>query len=266
MDLTPEQYQQFIDSQALRGQTADADTKQYIQQMSYGEAEKGLAEVQLDVDKILENIENLLKGNKLINDPKRGRVWIEPVDNSKKILSDWGVQRMMEECRFHINVNTMLSNFKIEEINEIMSNFMKSLNDLFFLKGEVLYRETTFEEAKAIFEKNIEEKKKLRMFVKDFLGHEYTEEQVSKEIEKEMEDRIYNEIEKIKDEQFSLRQKESESILEQIEVQVRATYHRALGGEERGSLRRHTQFSDIRTSSPMPQQKQGGMFSWLSGR
>jgi hypothetical protein len=144
--------------------------------------------------------------------------------------------------------------------------FCQAMNGFVFQKYEVIFREPTFEECQAIFEKKIDEKKKLKMFVKDFLGNDYTEQEITDEIEKELEGKIAIEIDKIKDELISLQLKEYDLLLEEIESQVWATYNRAFGGEERGSLRRHTQFSDIRTSSPMPQQKQGGgIFSWQKG-
>lgn len=266
MELTEEQYGRLIQSQALQAQSSDASTKQMIQQMAYQEQDKGLAEAQLEVDSIIENIENLLKGNKWQFNQKEGKHWIEPTDNNMKILSEWGVQRIMQTVRFHINRNTLLSNFDEKQIARQMLSFCQSMNSLVMLKYEVLFREPTFEECKTIFESNLEEKRKLKMFVKDNLGIDYTEAHITAEIEKEMEGRIENEIEKIREEQISLRIKEYDLLLEEIEAQVYATYNRAYGGEERGSLRRHTQFSDIRTSSPVPQQKQGGgIFSWLTG-
>lgn len=264
MEMSPEQFENLINSQALQAHVSDASAKQYVQQQIQQEQDKGLAEAQLEVDSILENIENLLKGKKREYNAKEGWHWVEPTNTNTKILSDWGVQRIMQTCRFHINRNTLLSNFDDKQIARQMLSFMQSINSLVLLKYEVLFYEPTFEECKAIFDSNLEEKKKLRMFVKDNLGVEYTEDEVTKEIEQEMGIRIENEINKIKEEEIAKKLKEYDLLLEEIESQVYATYNRAYGGEERGSLRRHTQFSDIRTSSPTPQPKQGGgLFSWL---
>jgi hypothetical protein len=266
MELTQEQYEKLIQSQALQAQTSDASTKQMIQQMAYQEQDKGLAEAQLEVETILENIENLLKGKKKTFTQKEGWHWVESTDAGLKILSEQGVQRIMQTVRFHINRNTLLSNFNEEQINRSMLLFCQAMNGLVFQKYEVLFREPTFEECKIIFEKKLEERKKIKMFVRDFMGKDYTEDEISMELEREMEGRIAIEIDKIKDELISLQLKEYDLLLEEIESQVWATYNRAFGGEERGSLRRHTQFSDIRTSSPLPQQKQGGLFGWLTGK
>lgn len=266
MELSQEQYEKLVQSQVLQAQSSDASTKQMIQQMAYQEQDKGLAEAQLEVDSILENIENLLKGRRMEFNQKDGRHWAEATEESMKILSEWGVQRIMQTVRFHINRNTLMSNFDEKQIARQMLNFMQAMNSLVMLKYEVLFREPTFEECETIFNKNLGEKRKIKMFVKDKLGLDYTEAEIDDELQREMEHRISNEIEKIKEEQISLRLKEYDLLLEEIECQVYATYNRAYGGEERGSLRRHTQFSDIRTSSPTPQQKQGGgIFSWLKG-
>lgn len=265
MEPTPEEFDKMYASQALSAQTADASTKQFLQHMAYGEAEKGLAEAQLEVETIIENIENLLKGKKVDYLDDGTRVWVD--GDNFKILSDWGVQRIMQTVRFHINRNTLLSNFDEKQINHLMLNFCQAMNSLVLLKYEVLFHEATFEECKAIFDKNKDERKKIKMFVKDELGLDYNEKDIAQEIEEELEHRIHEEIEKIKEEQLSLRLKEYDLLLEEIEAQVYATYNRAYAGEERGSLRRHTNFSDIRTSSPPSQQKQGGgVFSWLTGK
>jgi len=47
-----------------------------------------------------------------------------------------------------------------------------------------------------------------------------------------------------------------------LEAAVYATYNRAWKGEERGSLRRHSSFSEIFSPNPPSQNKRGGIFNW----
>ena len=52
-------------------------------------------------------------------------------------------------------------------------------------------------------------------------------------------------------------------IIVQLEIIVFATLNRAYRGEERGSLRRHMNVSELIGAKPTPsQQDKGGIFSW----
>jgi len=65
-----------------------------------------------------------------------------------------------------------------------------------------------------------------------------------------------SEIEKIKQEQTKLNLREFEMIFTQLKALVESTHNRAWKGEERGSLRRHFNISEvIGGGSPMPQKK-----------
>lgn len=267
-NLTEEEFNELMAKASITGQLADNSFRQNQMNQVYSQQDSGLAETQLEVDSILDNIENLLKGNRFdwIDETKTIKGWIENKNPQAQILSEWGVQRVMQTVRFHINRNTLLSNFDEKQIDRMMLAFVQAMNSLVLLKYEVLFKESTFEECKDIFDKNKEEKIKIKKFAYDSLGKQYTDDQVKKEVEKELESRIEYEIQKIRNEQLTLRLKEYDLLLEELEQQVFATYNRALRGEERGSLRRHTQFSDIRTTGATPsQQKRGLIAGLLSG-
>lgn len=255
------QRQQEMQTQAM--QNSALNNQQQQQQMFQEEREKGLAEAQLDVEEIIDTIHSLLQGKEYKDDGKGYKEWVEPLDNSMKTLSDWGVHRIMQTIHFHINRNNLLSNFNEEQINRLMLSFTKEMNGLVLLKYEKLFREATFEECKDILDKRLKERAKLKKYAIEIIGKEADEDKINREVVEEVENKIEDEIRSIKQQQLRERLKEYGLLLEEIESQVYATYNRAYRGEERGSLRRHTTFSDIRaTGIPQPQQR-GGMFSWM---
>lgn len=259
--MDQEEYENLARSQAIKGQASENEARDSQVQHLFEQKEKGLAEEQLDVEVIIDNIYNLLKGKefKEVDGVKR---WVEPEKRSKT-LSDWGVHRIMQAVRFHINKNNLLSNYNEDQINRLMLRFTNELNDLVLLKYEKLFQTPSFEECKEILQGRISERAKLRKFVYETLGKDMSEEQIKEEFTKEIETKIEKEIEKIKQKEMKEKLKEYGLILEELEAAVYATYNRAWKGEERGSLRRHSHFSEIFSPSmSQPKQNTGGLFNW----
>ncbi len=259
-EFTQAQYGRTLDVQA-----ADASIKSAQHQILIQDQEKGLAEAQLDVEEIIERIHNLLEGKEFKDLGNGVRGWVESNNNDNKTLSEWGVHRIMQTVRFHINKNTLLSNFSAEQIDRLMLSFMTEMNDLVLLKYEKLFREATFEECKQILEDRLKDRRNLKKFALEILGENPDDEKINKQVMKEMEGLIEKEIQEIKEQQRRERIKEYGLLLEEIESQVFATYNRAWKGEERGSLRRHATFSDVRTTGMAQPQKKGGVFGWIKG-
>ena len=141
---TEEEIARIYGSQVLQqqlGQNAMATQ----QQLMFQEQERGLAEEQLDVEEISDRIHNLLQGKEYKNIGQGVKEWVESNDPKMKILSEWGVQRIMQIVRFHINKNTLLSNFDEIQINRIMYDFTTEINDLFLLKYKQLLQKETQE-------------------------------------------------------------------------------------------------------------------------
>ena len=116
--VTQEEYNNIIGSSQLTQQLSSLNP-QGQERLLMQEAERGLAEEQLDVEEIIDRIYNLLQGREL-KDTGQGKEWVESSTADMKILSDWGIQRVMQIVRFHINKNTLLSNFREEQINRLM--------------------------------------------------------------------------------------------------------------------------------------------------
>lgn len=246
----------------MLGQTAAQAPASTAQNIMIEEQEKGLAEAQLDVEEIIDHIHNLLLGKQLLMDDDGVKRWKEP-DKKDKTLSEWGVHRIMQTVRFHINRNTLLSNFNEEQINRLMLSFVVEMNDLMLLKYEKLFRKLTFEECVEILEQRYEERAKKKVFAAKLLGKELSQEETEQDLLKEIEGRIEFEIERIRRNDRREKIKEYGLLMEELEAQVYATYNRAWKGEERGSLRRHTSFSEIFTpSGASERQRKGGLFGW----
>jgi hypothetical protein len=259
--LTPEEYEQIMNNNVIANQVGMTNMQNQNQALIQ-EQERGLAEEQLDVEGIIERIYNLLHGRELVRKGKKLFEWEECKDNDMKILSEWGIKRIMQVVRFHINKNTLLSNFDEAQINNLMYRFTTEMNDLVLLKYEKLFREMTIEECKSIIKNNLQEKQKIGEFAYEILGQVPDKEKIEQDLLDELEGRIEKEIEKIRKEKLKERIKEYGLLVWEIEQSVYSTLNRAQGGKERETLRRHANFTEIRALQP-EQQKKGGMFEWL---
>lgn len=241
-----------------QGAQAAAAAGYYMQ-----EQEKGLAETQLDVEAIIAEIYHLLKQDKKVM--KEGKIsWDDISNESDRVLTEVGVERIMQLVNFYVNKNTLLSNFDTPQIDRIMLRFCTELNDLILLKYQTLFVVPNFEECKKILQERIKEKAKLREFSSEILGTKINVKNVEEQMFKEIEFKIEKEIEKIKIESRKEKLREYGLMMAQLEVMIYSTLNRAYRGEERGSIRRHTNISEIIGNHPQPQKNNGGMFGWLN--
>lgn len=147
---------------------------------------------------------------------------------------------------WHINKNTLLSNYTEEQIDIIVKEFSISLQDAIFMKSRQFFRQPSDEKCFEVLKERIEKRAKVKQFARGLLGVEVPLEQIKKEILTEYEDRIEYEIESIRKQLIKSREKEFESIILDLEFLVWSTYNRALKGEERGSIRRHQQSLEVK--------------------
>lgn len=253
-----------IQGQIGQGAQASAAAQYYVQ-----EQEKNLAETQLEVESIATRIYHLLRQDVLKpnNDGDDRLVWTSIQDTKQRALTDWGVDRIMQVVHFYINKNILLSNFDVTQIDRIMLRFCTELNDLVLLKYQVLFRQSTFEECKDILKSRLDDKKKLKRYTREILGEVISKEkeiEIEEDIIREMEGKVELEIQRIREEQRKEKLREYGLLMAQMEAMVYATYNRAWKGEERGSIRRHTNISEvIGNHSPSRQDGGGGMFKWI---
>lgn len=265
METEEERMNAMFEQTQLAGQVgqqaqASASAQYYMQ-----EQEKNLAETQLDVETIISTIYHLIKQDISVPNEDGRMEWQPLKDQTQRALTDWGVDRIIQVVRFYVNKNTLLSNFDETQINRLMLRFCLELNDLILLKYEYIFRQPSFDECKAILKGRLEEHKKIKMYALEILGKKIDEEEIKKEILSEIENRVEYEINKIKESERKSKLREYGLLFAQIEMMIFATLNRAWKGEERGSIRRHTNISEVIGNRPMGMKQEGGMFKWMKG-
>jgi hypothetical protein len=249
-----------LHSQTQHGNLIASQNKQLQYQMEEGE--KNLAEAQLDCEETLTKINHLLKQDVLRVNDQGILEWCEITDSKKRVLTDEGVDKIMQVMQTYINKETLLSNFDDKTIARRMLEFSLSFSALIFLKYEIFFRSPSLTECRDILKERIDKKVEEKEMTAQIFHKEFNWEKVEKEILINLEERMDYEIQKIKQEQTKSNLREFEMIFTQLKALVEATHNRAWKGEERGSLRRHFNISEvIGGRNPMPE-KRGGIFRW----
>jgi hypothetical protein len=205
------------------------------------EQTKNLVEYQLDLKEDLNHLFHLLSGHELGIDSLGNESWIEPKDQRMKILSEYGVKQIMNIVRFHINRNTLLSKYNIEEVNDKLRDFAETLISLVFNRQELFFDypspEELFDKCKKIADENNIRYRDDELYEKCL---EWSQEEL--------------------DNKFAHFKMLCLCLIDAVEN----TYHRAVDGLERKSLREHTQISQMANTSmsaELPRVKRGGIFS-----
>jgi len=264
MENPNEPYNDMVDqtgvhTQAQHGNLLANQSKQIQYQME--DVEKNLAEAQLDVEETLTKINHLLKQDVLKTNDQGMLEW-KPIDDAKKrILTDEGVDKVMQVMQSYINKETLLSNFDDKMIARRMLEFSLAFSALIFLKYEIFFRSPSMLECKEILEERIKQKVEVKKMTASIFKKDFDEEQIEKEILEEIEPRMDYEIAKIKSEQTKINLREFEMLFTQLKALVESTHNRAWKGEERGSLRRHFNISEVIGGNTKMSQQKGGMFS-----
>jgi hypothetical protein len=248
-----------VHTQANQQTLVQSQTRQLQYQME--EAEKNLAEAQLDCEETLTRINHLLKQDRLII--QDGVFDWQPIqDKKKRVLTDEGVERIMQVMQSYINKETLLSNFDEDTIARRMLEFSLAFSGLIFQKYEIFFRTPTLEECEELLQFRIDEKVKIKQMSCKFASSVFDEKKIRRDILDEMESRLEVEIKKIKQEQTKLNLREFEMMFTQMKALVEATHNRAWKGEERGSLRRHFNISEVIGGRATMPEKKGGLFGW----
>ena len=185
-----------LHSASQQGTLIANQTKQLQYQMEEGE--KNLAEAQLDCKETLTEINHLLKQDSLRVNESGILDWFPIDDEKKRVLTNEGVDKIMQIIQSYINKETLLSNFDEKTIARRMLEFSLSFNALIFLKYEIFFRSPTLMECKDILKERIKEKISNKEMTADILNKEFDVAAVKKSILDEMEERMEYELNKIK--------------------------------------------------------------------
>jgi len=249
-----------LHTQNQQGNLIANQSRQLQYQME--ETEKNLAEAQLDVEETLTKINHLLKQDVLRVNADGILEWKQIDDLKKRVLTDEGVDKIMQVIQSYINKETLLSNFDDVMIARRMLEFSLSFSALIFLKYEVFFRTPSLKECRDILKDRIDKKVESKEMTAEIFGKPFNAKVEREKILKELEDRLDYEIEKIRQEQTKINLREFEMIFTQLRALIEATHNRAWKGEERGSLRRHFNISEVIGGRPQMNEKKGGMFGW----
>ncbi|MCK5177853.1 MAG: hypothetical protein KAQ92_09075 [Candidatus Aenigmarchaeota archaeon] len=257
------QHQNQVAENLAVGNAVTSQAQQNAQNQYYmQEQETSMTEAQLDCKTTLLNLYHQLRQDAFQVGEEGGSEWCEIRDKKKRRLTDDGLNRIRELMSFYVNKENLLSNFNEDQINSIMLRFRLAFSANILMRYKLYFRQPSFEECKVIFKDRIGEKIKLKMFAGELAGIELEEEKVKKELLSEYEDKLEYEIRKIKEEKTKEMLSEFELLFEQLSQLVYATLNRAWKGEERGSIRRHTNISEVVGIKPPQQTNQGGLFKW----
>lgn len=206
--------------------------------------DRGMISEQLDVSEILNNMYYLLKGWVLVRTPNGMMGWEAPKDNDMVILSDHGVNYILGAVQWYVNKNTLLSNYEDEQILSKMEDFATTITDNVFMDYEHMFSFPTLEDCKKELESRIRKKIDIKIFAAKLAGITRNEEEVKKEILKEMEGRIEREMAIISQQKIKSKLKRFESIIRFVQDTVHSAYNRAWNGQERRTLREHIHITE----------------------
>jgi len=257
--MNEEQSEQIATDLAIGSNVTQQAAQSAQAQYHLQEQERNLAEAQLECNTTLVNLYRQLKQDQMI--VKDDEItWVPIKDEKKKRYTDDGINRIMELMSFYVNKENLLSNFSEEQINAIMLRFRLAFSANILMRYKVYFRQPSTEECQAIFKERIKAKTDLKMFAAKMVGKDLDEKEVSNKLLKEYENRMEYELDKIRDEKKKEMLSEFELQFEQLSQIVYATLNRAFRGEERGSIRRHTNISEVIGGSSNQQKPQGGNF------
>lgn len=218
MDKNEEMYVNELTEQYKSAQLRSMQLEnQYAQSSDYPtKTDQGLIEYQLDLKEELDRINHLLSGHIMLKDNYGNEDWQEPNDNRLKVFSDYGVKRLMNIIQFYINRNTLLSNYDELTIKWKVRDFGIELADFIFTQYENIFYYPSQEE---LFEKYSIIVKEYNLNIDDKTLYKKCGEWSKIELQYRI--RHYSII-----------------VLALVDT-VHSTYLRALGGEERDSLRKN---------------------------
>jgi len=249
-----------LHTQNQQGNLVSNQNNQMQYQME--EQEKNLAEAQLDVEETLTKIAHLLRQDTLKLNDEGVFEWFAIEDKKKRILTDEGVDRIMQVMQSYINKETLLSNFDEKTIARRMLEFSLSFSALIFLKYEIFFSSPSLEECRDILKERIKNKVQVKKMNSQIFNEGFDEKEEENIILNELRGRLDYEIEKIKQEQTKNNLREFEMIFTQLKALVESIHNRAWKGEERGSLRRHFNISEVIGGKNPITEKKGGIFGW----
>jgi len=248
-------------------------TQNIQQEVMMQQQEKSIISEQLNLGEELDRIDYLLRGYTIERDDATGESrWVKPDDNNLIVLSDYGVHLIRNTIAWYLNKNTLLSNYDEKTILNKMEDFANDLNDTIFMEYEKVFQYPTLEDCKIELKNRIKNKVDIKIFSIELMGERKVDGEERKEIEDkilyELESIIEKELAKIKEQIIKNKLKRFLILVREVQDAIHSTYLRALGGQERRTLREHIHISENKGGMMMPSEikESGGILARMRRR
>ena len=225
------QYQLQLDQEKTKtNQLANAATSIFE-----SNKDSTLVEVQLDLKEIIDKIYHLLRGDVIVRDNIGNLRYEQAKDRRLRVLSEYGVQMIMNVIQSYLNKNTILSNYDIKVINQRLCDIGNEIADLIGCEEELFFYSTGYDE--------------LALELGFDLNDEVTID-------------AHLNIRNIQEDEKQEKLKKYSILVTRIVHMIESAYRRALGGGENKSLRKNymvTQSGNLQGESNYPQMPQRKM-------
>jgi len=236
------------------------EQEQVQQAIAMQDNSHNIVKEQLDLTSELRKIQNLLRGKIEVVSEDGVVSWQEPTSNDEILLTEAGVNLIINTVQFYLNKNTLLSNYNEATIYQKMEDLGTSIADALFMRYEKYFLYPTAEECQAKLLDRLEKKKQNIIYNAELYGEKVDE--------KEIKDKLLSEIDpdmerkKIREGLIKDKLKGFDLLMRNIQDVVHSAYLRALAGQERRTLRQHIHVSENLTP-PTSNRPQKSGFNWF---
>lgn len=236
----------------------NSQMNQIQQSMAFEEQNRGTIKEQLDLSDELEKIDHLLRGHIEKRNQHGEKVWVKPPNNDDILLSEAGINLVLNTIQWYINKNTLLSNYDADTIKQKMEDFSMELADTLFMNYQRYFLYPSEQECQDKLIDRLKKKQQEQVYSAQLRGREIDAEQVWRDLVDEIDPVL--ERHKIKEQMIKDKLKLYALLMRQIQDAVHSTYNRAFMGQERKTLRQHIHVSE--THNPVPERtKSSGIFN-----
>jgi len=264
-DLELEQIKTGINQQTEESKLAAArrNAEELNLAAGYDQASASITQQQLSLTDEIRAIENLLRGRIQTASEDGSLIWIEPLNADNKILTESGINLVLNTCGFYLNKNTLLSNYDENTILVKMEDFATSLADALFMRYEKYFIMPTPKEVQQAIIDKMNKKAEEEVFNQELRGKQVSKQEVVRQLMGNI--NLDNERMKMRQQMVNDKLKLFDLLMRQVQDVVHSTYLRALFGQERRTLREHIHVTESK-SLDKPIQHSGGIFGMFRKR
>lgn len=240
-----------MNEEAIIGMQAQAQVQQGQAQATRGammmeQTQASMLTAQLDLSEERERIENLLRKKVQVRNKETNTLeWADAPKGTFHVLTEEGINEIVNFLSWYLNKNTLLSNYEDEVIREKMEDLAKSLIDLLFMNYERFFHIPTTKECYEKFKAQLKYKAEEQVYSLRIRGEEVSEERAEEiYINLVANEDIERGVAQVKEKGRKDRLKHYDIIIRVVQDSIHSTYLRAWGGKERSSFRKQVHVSE----------------------